>query len=288
MKKTCTSYLTCTEEKKNFLIKDGFVIKECKKCGHRFTPVLNVDSHFEEVYSDDYFFDGKQGYPNYLEEKDILMRYGKWYAKKIEPFKKQGKLLDVGCAAGFILKGFEQCGWQCQGIEPNNTMAEYGRSELQLNITTGNLEEFTTNEKYDLINMIQVIGHFYDLDKVMQNVKQLLKDDGMVLVESWNMKSISAKLLGRHWHEYSPPSVINWFSDKTLIQLFNYYGFELVDKGYPLKRINIKHALSLLNEKLPNFFFKKKIINLLSNSVGKLKIIYPPVDVKWYLFKKNT
>jgi len=34
------------------------------------------------------------------------------------------KVLDIGCAAGFILKGFEDSGWICRGIEPNETMAK--------------------------------------------------------------------------------------------------------------------------------------------------------------------
>jgi 2-polyprenyl-3-methyl-5-hydroxy-6-metoxy-1,4-benzoquinol methylase len=284
--KTCESFLTCKEDKKLFMTKNGYQIKQCLKCRHRFTLIENTNGHTDKVYSDDYFFAGKDGYPNYLEEKEILYAHGIKYAKIIAKYCKPGRILDTGCAAGFILKGFQDSGWECHGIEPNDTMASYGRKELNLNIITGSLENFNSNQRFDLINMIQVIGHFYDVDKVMQNVTNLLKPGGLLLIESWDMKSFVAIVLGKQWHEYSPPSVVNWFSEDTLTQLMNYYGFQLVKKGYPAKKINLKHALSLMEEKLPKFIFKLKLMKWMSNSLGKRTLIYPPVDIKWYLFKK--
>jgi 2-polyprenyl-3-methyl-5-hydroxy-6-metoxy-1,4-benzoquinol methylase len=284
--KTCSSIRTCDAEKFIVFEKNGYSITECKQCCHRFLPIEDVKSHVTEIYSDDYFFEGKQGYPNYLEQKDILSKYGTRYAKIVAKHTNPGKMLDVGSAAGFILKGFDQAGWECYGVEPNNTMAEYGRKKLGLNIMTGSLEDYPTDKKFDLVSMIQVIGHFYDLDKAMLNISSLLNKDGLVLIESWNMKSLIAGILGKGWHEYSPPSVVHWFSDKTLTQLFNYYGFELIEKGYPAKKINTNHALSFFEDRLPVSAFKRKVFNFLKSTVGKINLPYPPVDVKWYLFKK--
>lgn len=284
--KICTSYITCVEEKKILFKTKGYSIIECKKCGHRFTEIQNIENHVEKVYSDNYFFEGKEGYPNYLEEKEILYNYGLRFAKLISKYTNAGEILDVGCAAGFILKGFEKRGWNCWGIEPNETMASYGKNELGLHISTGSLETFETSQRFDLISLIQVIGHFYDLDKALQNLSELLKDKGLVLVESWNMRSGIARIMGRHWHEYSPPSVVHWFSDKTLVRLFKYYGFEIIDKGYPAKRINVKHALSLFEEKSPNFLLKKRIFKGLNNMFGRFTLFYPPIDVKWSIFRK--
>lgn len=286
MEKICNSAINCTEEKVIYLKKNGYDILECRKCSHRFLDIPNFENHLTKVYSDDYFFGGRAtGYPNYLEQKDIIINYGIKYAKIIRKHAKPGKVLDTGSAAGFILKGFEKAGWDCHGVEPNDTMAKYGREELNLPITTGSFENFESSKKFDLINLVQVIGHFYDIDKAMHNINNLLKPNGLVLVESWNRESAFAKLLGKNWPEYSPPSVVHWFSENTLIQLFRSYGFKLVDQGLPSKRINIKHALSILGEKIPDFIMKKKLMNMLNKIAGKYSIIYPPMDLKWYIFK---
>jgi 2-polyprenyl-3-methyl-5-hydroxy-6-metoxy-1,4-benzoquinol methylase len=286
MNKKCNTVSLCKEEKIIFLKKGEYKIMECKTCGHRFTEVHDIENHVNEVYSDDYFFAGKQGYPNYLDEKDILFNYGINYSKLVSKYTKAGRVLDVGCAAGFILKGFQQSGWNCHGLEPNDRMAEYGRNKLNLNISTGNLETFQTTQEFDLVNLVQVIGHFVDPDKALQNISKLLAANGLVLVESWDMKSNMAKIMGKHWHEYSPPSVINWYSDATLTDFFNYHGFGLIAKGRPSKKISVKHGLSLFEESTPKFIFKKELMIFFSRILGKLKIYYPPFDVKWYLFKK--
>jgi len=242
--------------------------------------------HLSSIYSDAYFFEGKDGYPNYLEEREILINHGISYAKLISKYNKAGKILDVGCAAGFILSGFQMNNWECYGIEPNRTMAEYGRNELKLNIEVGNLESYRSNEQFDLITLIQVIGHFYDIDAALKNVSEFLKPGGLVLVESWNRSSIVAKVFGKNWHEYSPPSVIHWFSDETLIDLFRQYNLKFLEKGFPKKQINLKHALSLVDSKTPRFPGKNKIFGFMSDKFGKMKIYYPPLDLKWYIFQK--
>lgn len=286
MKKKCSSILHCSEERVSLFSKKNYLIKECKTCGHRYTEIRDVDKHLDATYSDAYFFEGKEGYPNYLEEKDALYRSGLKYAKIISRYTKPGKVLDVGCAAGFILKAFEEKGWECYGIEPNDTMASYGRKELKLDIRTGGMETFNPDQKFDLINLIEVIGSLYDLDKAMENVSQLCKKNGLVLVESWDMKCFVARLFGKNWHEYCPPSVTQWFSDETLNQLFNYHGFKIIGTGRPSKKITLKHGLAIIAENSSRSTIKKQFFNFLSRTLGNVAIPYPPFDVKWYLFKK--
>lgn len=284
--KICNSIISCSEAKRMVFEKKGYRIMECEKCGHRFLPDLDQKNHVHVNFSDDYFFGGGDGYPNYLEQKHILLHYGIRYAQIVSKYTKPGKMLDVGSAAGFILKGFQQSGWDCYGVEPNDRVANYGRSELGLNITTGSLESYNGTSGFKLISIIQVIGHLYDIDSALKNVVRLISSDGLLLIESWNMRSFVARILGKGWHEYSPPSVVHWFSDKTLEQLLRYYGFEIVSKGYPAKKINVHHALSFMEGKLPAKSFKRKLLRMMDKVGGNLNLNYPPIDLKWYLFQK--
>jgi SAM-dependent methyltransferase len=284
--KTCDSFLNCPEEKKHYLTIKGYPIKECKKCGHRFIHLDDAENRLNGAFSDSYFFGGKECYPNYLNGKDSLVSLGTKYAKIISKYAKPGKMLDVGCAAGFIMKGFEKEGWECHGLEPNDTMASYGRNELNLDIYTGGFEDYPKDEKYDLVNMVQVLCTFHDVDKGLRTLSGLLNKGGLSMVEMWDMKSFAARIMGRYWHEYSPPSVVNWYSDKTITHLFNYYGFELIAQGRPYKKIKINLGLTRLDETLPRFPFKKSILKFLTRTIGKYNMVYPPVDLKWYLFRK--
>ena len=286
MKRTCVSYLNCKEERRLLFNKGGYPILECKKCGYRFIEISNREDHLAKVYSDDYFFGGKDGYPNYLEQKDLLIEQGNRYVQLISRYTKPGKVLDIGSAAGFILKCFEESGWVCQGVEPNKTMAAYGREKLNLDIKNNSIETYQADEKFDLVNLIQVIGHVYDPDKTLQNIAGLLKEKGLVLVESWNRNSLAARIFGKRWHEYSPPSVMHWYSDKTLEQLFNCHGFKLISKGYPIKKIGLFHAFSFLEGKTSNGFYKG-LFRSAKKITRRLALVNPFLDVKWYIFQQN-
>jgi SAM-dependent methyltransferase len=261
-----------------------YQVYDCNECGRRYTPIEQYENHLEKVYSDAYFFEGGAGYPDYLAESKLLMQQGFYYASKLEKHSKPGQILDVGCAAGFLLKAFKNKGWQCLGLEPNSTMARYGRDFLGLQIVEESLESYDTDSKFDLVSLIQVIGHFYNFHLAMNNIGRLLNPHGMVLVESWNMKSLIAKILGKKWHEYSPPSVVNWFSEDALISIFREYGYGLIDTGYPRKKIQMKHGISLVKSKLPSNPVSSGIFSLMEQTMGKITLPYPPMDLKWYLF----
>ena len=116
---------------------------DCAACSHRFAEIEADESHVAETYDDSYFNGGGAGYSDYLVETEMLRKRGQMYAKKIEKFSDtKGKVLDVGAAAGFILQGFIDGGWNGAGLEPNAVIANAGRDEYGLDIRQGSLEVF--------------------------------------------------------------------------------------------------------------------------------------------------
>ena len=93
-------------------VKNNYQILHCADCDHMFTNLSLNPKTVDTIYSDEYFSGGGTGYEDYTVEKDILIRRGEYYAGKISKFTTPGKVLDIGSAAGFILKGFENKGWQ--------------------------------------------------------------------------------------------------------------------------------------------------------------------------------
>ena len=192
-------------------LKNEYRILNCKDCNHLFTDVILTPENVDVIYSDDYFFGGGAGYDDYTLQKDMLIRRGEYYADKISRYMVPGKVLDIGSAAGFILKGFENKGWQGTGIEPNASMAEYGRT-IGVNVKKGTIETVELGEKFDLIIIIQVVAHISNLKNSLNKMSNYLKPGGHILIETWNKDSITAKIFGKHWHEFSPPSTLNYFS----------------------------------------------------------------------------
>jgi len=279
--------LICQSPSKRIFQKGKYWIRECMGCHHRFAEITPTDNHIHQIYRDDYFRGGDAGYPDYLSEAKIISTYGRRYAFMLEKFVSPGMLLDVGSAAGFILKGFEESGWRGMGLEPNSSMAEYGRIHLGLQVGTGSLEHFSYEQQFDLVVMIQVIAHFYDVRNALQNAESVTKPGGFWLIETWNRESWIARCLGRYWHEYSPPSVLHWFSPRGLNSLVSQFGFSEIARGHPAKRISGAHAKSLLE-----YTWQGTALDWLKSGLriipDHLVIPYPSFDLFWILFQKNT
>ena len=144
-----------SDAKPAFEIK-AFRLLDCTACGHRFAGIDADENHVAAQYDDSYFNGGGAGYDDYFAEAEMLRSRGRMYADKVASFTKPGKILDVGAAAGYILKGFSDKDWIGKGVEPNASMAEFGRSSLGIDLTQGSLESFDTEELFDMVSMIQV------------------------------------------------------------------------------------------------------------------------------------
>lgn len=274
----------CSSDSEKIFAAKGFPVRDCAACGHRFAEVAANGGHTAEVYDDSYFNGGGAGYSDYLAEGEMLRRRGRDYAKVLSKHTDGGgKILDVGAAAGFILKGLTDEGWRGAGVEPNASMARAGREKLGLEIIRRDFEDFQSDERFDAVSMIQVAAHFHNPRKAFETARNLLKPDGVLLIETWNYQSVTARVFGRSWHEYSPPSVLQWFSPKTLTNFLNQIGFEKLAQGRPSKKISGAHARSLLRYRLGEKF--NPFLKLIPS---KINFPYPAEDLFWAIYRKNS
>jgi SAM-dependent methyltransferase len=258
---------------------NGVDVLDCTSCRHRFAGLAADEQHVASVYADEYFTGGGAGYTNYAGEGEMLRRRGRDYAAKLARHAKPGQILDIGAAAGYILEGFMDEGWSGIGIEPNAAMATLAQ-ERGIDVRQGSLESSTLDERFDLVSMIQVAAHFYDPRTAFDKAFELLNPGGMLLVETWDRGSISARIFGQNWHEYSPPSVLNWWTKDGLTTFLSHIGFTRIDGGRPSKKISGGHVRSLLKYRLGDNFLLKLIPE-------KFNFPYPSEDLFWALYKKN-
>ncbi len=264
----------------------GYPIYECLSCHHRFVPGRHAADHLSAHFSDDYFFGGGAGYPDYLADSGILRDRGHRYGRILARYRQPGRVLDVGSAAGFILRGLMDCGWSGRGLEPNRTMAAYARDHLGLTIDCTGLEDYTGDETYDLVTMFQSVMHFYDVRQACKNAARLTRPGGHWLIEAFNPHSWTGRLLGKRWHDYNPPSVLHWFSPQSLTQLARQYGLQPVAVGRAPKSISAAHAKSVLDLRLNGTVYGRLLRPALKLVPDRLRIPYPGDDIFWALFTK--
>ena len=262
-------------------------LRDCRTCGHRFAELQTAPDHAAKNYSDDYFTGGGAGYPNYVAEAHLLRQQGRRYGRLLKRYGAAGRILDVGAAAGLILQGMQDEGWSGQGLEPNPTMARYAQTVLNVPVEVSTLEEWGAEETFEVVTMIQVVAHFFDLSAAFASASRHTKPGGFWLIETWNVKSWMAQILGQNWHEYSPPSVLHWFSPQTLAQCCAQYGFREVARGRPQKFISGAHAKSLIHYKLKELPAGALLGKVIATIPDAWAIPYPAEDLFWMFLQKQ-
>jgi SAM-dependent methyltransferase len=277
----------CTETAVFRFRLEPYSVFDCPVCHHRFSPDALRDNHVQSVYSDDYFFGGGDGYDDYLREAKLLRAQGRRYGDLLSEHVAPGRVLDVGSAAGFLLAGLQDAKWTVTGLEPNAAMATYARDTLGLDTVQGSLEDSPDLPTFDAVCLIQVIGHFYDLGRALSATSRLTRMGGLCLVEYWRRDSLVARLLGRRWHEYSPPSVLHWFTRDSLNTAMRLYGFTPVDQGAPRKYISGGHARSLLAHKLRQAPLGNVLAAPTALIPRDVNFRYPALDLEWHLYRRD-
>jgi 2-polyprenyl-3-methyl-5-hydroxy-6-metoxy-1,4-benzoquinol methylase len=227
-----------------------YPVLRCDACHHRFAGIAPASDYVARVYDDRYFRGGQVCYEDYLSEEPSLRAHGQRYARLLERYISPGRLLDVGAAAGFILEGFRDFGWDCTGIEPNPTMSEHARVSLGLHVVTGTLEAFAPGGSFDAATMFHVLAHMVDPKAAIRKVRQLVRDGGYLLIEAWNVESGTARLFGTRWDEYRPPSTLHWFSPRLIRRLAETVGFRLVGHGRPVKYVQASSIRARLQQEV--------------------------------------
>ena len=257
-----------------------FRIVRCAECGLVYTLPRLPTARLVEMYQDAYWRSPKArsfGYTDYLRERDRYLRTFRLRSKVIDRYKPaSGRVLDVGCAAGFFLKVMEEKGWETTGVDISAPMAAFARQELNLNVFSGTLEQQQFEEQsFDVITLWDVIEHLDDARAVLASARRLLKHDGILVLETQNVESMFARFMGRRWHHYKYEEHLWHFSPKTLSSLLALEQFEVVEMSsrWAGKYVSVNFALersARIHSVLPHLLRPLRCLGNLSTYVNPL------------------
>ena len=116
--------------------------------------------------------------------------------------KKNGRVLDIGCASGHFLEAARQAGWSITGVEPSEVLFARARETLgdDAELACSTLEHSSLEaESFDAVTLWDVLEHVPDPLGFMRHCRNLLKPGGKLFVNVPDLDSAEARLLGRRW-----------------------------------------------------------------------------------------
>ena len=228
--------LFCGLSDEQLLFREGpFRVVRCRRCGLTYvTPRLPAE-RLHQMYQEEYWSSGRAkdfGYTQYLAEAPLYLRTYALRSRLItERRPSPGRVLDVGCAAGFFLRVMADLGWQTTGLEISGAMCAYARDTLRLpDVRRGDLLSVPLEPgAFDVVTLWDVIEHLEDPPAHLRAARHLLAPDGILVIETQNVASSFARLLGRRWQHYKHAEHLYHFDPRTLERLLTEAGFAIVE-----------------------------------------------------------
>jgi 2-polyprenyl-3-methyl-5-hydroxy-6-metoxy-1,4-benzoquinol methylase len=167
---------------------------KCRGCGFIFaedSEMEHLTALYEEL-SDPAYEEGE-------EFRGLQMRWILELAKRAKPDAKS--LLDVGAAAGLLLREARDFGFEAEGVEPSASLVATARASGVV-VHQGVLpHDALADRRFDIVSAIDVIEHVADPVELIRVAASYLAPGGVLAVVTPDIGSLAARMLGpRWWH----------------------------------------------------------------------------------------
>lgn len=187
---------------------------------------------------------------------------------------QQGRLLDVGCAAGYFLRAAREEGREVHGVEPSCWLVNYGNETFGVNIRQGTLRGAKfPSDHFDVVTFWDVLEHLPDPSSELAETARILKSDGVVLINYPDFGSIWARVFGRRWwwilsiHLY-------YFTPRTIGRMLQKHGLEPIHRRLHFQDLSLGYLTSRLEPYSP------RVAGIVRSVVRSLRL--SAVNVRYY------
>lgn len=191
-------------------------LTRCVRCSFVFSKRKATDQELQEHYS-------KYTRANAI--SGITIKRYRELLDMLEPFRKTGNLLDVGCGDGHFLVVAKERGWKVHGTE--YTAEAVNISEAKgIKMFLGSLPSAPFDlAEFDVITSFEVIEHLQHPREEARAMALLLRTGGACYLTTPNFNSFSRKLMGSRWNVIEYPEHLGYFTRSSLKSLFVDAGF---------------------------------------------------------------
>lgn len=281
------SFLICEDY---LATKEKFEISKCKACAFAFTqdfPSENVIGRYYDAPEYVSHSDTRKGIIHILYHwvRQISL---KSKAKLVSEYSgmKKGMLLDIGSGTGYFLNKMKCKEWNVAGIEKSEEARKYTRQKFDIVSQEPEFLYTIPRQSKDVVTMWHVLEHLQHPERVLTHIRDILKDDGTLIIALPNKASSDAAHYKQFWAAFDVPRHLWHFSPSDFKHLASKHRFEVID----IKPMYFDtFYISMLSEKNKGSF-SASLTGLIRGGIFFLRSIGKPERVSSliYILKKTT
>jgi SAM-dependent methyltransferase len=133
-----------------------WTLVRCAACGLHRTCPAPTDADIGSFYEGDYHRELRQ-------QGAAEAKFGAKYQRYVATLRKHlasGRVLDIGCSTGLLVRMLRDAGYAAEGVEANEQSAAWGRSHYQVSIHHASLSACGFRQgDFDAVLLMDVLEH---------------------------------------------------------------------------------------------------------------------------------
>lgn len=192
---------------------------KCSDCGFVFMERIPTQADLDRIYGQ--YSYASEGYLSPL----TVQSYNK-LLDEMEPYRRTGKLLDVGCGRRWFLAEARKRGWRVYGTEYSPEAVLRCR-EQGVEARQGSLADAGFDEgMFDVITSFEVIEHVNTPLAEARLIHKLLRSGGLFYLTTPNFNAYLRFRLKENFNVITYPEHLCYFARPTLRRLARRAGFK--------------------------------------------------------------
>jgi SAM-dependent methyltransferase len=218
-------------------------ILRCRNCRFGFSQFRPSDDQLSSLYR-------QMDNEVYDQELPGRTTTARRHLRLLQRFCPPGRLLDVGCASGLLVKGAAEAGWQVTGVEPSQTFFDKAKATVgsRGSLLQGTLQEVDLPPAtFDAVTLWDVLEHVQQPVEFLRLCASKLKPRGCLFVNVPDLDSFPARLLGRRWPLFLAEH-LNYFNRSSLRKLAVNLGLIEVQMGQRAASFSLPYLFYRLSQ----------------------------------------
>ncbi len=208
-----------------------FTLNSCAACGCLFLNPMPRRDEIAGFYPSQYWWNA--GTPGLLKTLESVYRrialhdHLSFITRAVGNGRPEAKhVLDVGCGSGTLLGLLKRRGFQTTGVDFSAEAAKLAAEENGVRVITGALADAAfADGSFDIVTLFHVMEHVTNPRDVLSEVRRILVDDGVVILQVPNIDSWQFKVFGSRWYGLDIPRHLIDYSEEAMLKLLKDCSF---------------------------------------------------------------